>query len=65
MQDYNKYMWKYKDKYWCLMNGDGICCLVDHNLYLKLKQSDKLKDTKAQTYINGFNEECSVYQLVL
>lgn len=64
MQDYNKYMRKYKDKYWCLMNEDGIYCLIDHNLYLKLKQSDKFKDTKAQTYINGFNEGCSVYQLV-
>ena len=63
-KEYNERMRQYKSDFWCIKHQDGVYSLVNHNLYMLLRKEDLSYKSKELIHINGFNEQCSLYQVV-
>ena len=63
-KDYNEHMRQYKSYFWCIKHQDGVHSLVNHNMYMLVRKEDLSYQSKELIHINGFNEQCSLYQVV-
>ena len=63
-KEYNEHMRQYKSDFWCIKHQDGIHSLVNHNLYMLVRKEDLSYQSKELIHINGFDEQCSLYQVV-
>ena len=63
-KEYNEHMRQYKSDFWCIKHQDGVHSLVNHNMYMLLRKEDLSYQSKELIHINGFNEQCSLYQVV-
>ena len=63
-KEYNEHMRQYKGEFWCIKHQDGIYSLVNHNLYMLVRKEDLSYQSKELIHINGFNEQCLLYQVV-
>lgn len=63
-KEYNEHMRQYKSDFWCIKHQDGIHSLVNHNMYMLVRKEDLNYQNKELIHINGFNERCSLYQVV-
>ena len=63
-KEYNEHMRQYKSDFWCIKHQDGIHSLVNHNMNMLVRKEDMSYQNKELIHINGFNEQCSLYQVV-
>ena len=63
-KEYNEHMRQYKSDFWCIKHQDGVHSLVNHNMYMLLRKENSSYQSKELIHINGFNERCSLYQVV-
>ncbi len=63
-KEYNEHMRRHKSDFWCIKHQDGVHSLVNHNMYMLVRKEDLSYQSKELIHINGFNEQCSLYQLV-
>lgn len=63
-KEYKEHMRQYKSDLWCIKNQDGVHSLVNHNMYMLVRKEDLSYQSKELIHINGFNECCSLYQVV-
>ena len=63
-KEYNEHMRQYKSDFWCIKHQDGIYSMVNHNMYMLVRKEDSNYQSKELIHINGFNEQCSLYQVV-
>ncbi len=63
-KEYNEHMRQHKSDFWCIKHQDGVHSLVNHNMYMLVRKEDLSYQSKELIHINGFNEQCSLYQVV-
>ena len=63
-KEYNEHMRQYKSDFWCIKHQDGVYSLVNHNMYMLVRKEDMSYQNKELIHIIGFNDSCSLYQVV-
>lgn len=61
MNNFETYMNKYKDSWWCLKNQDGIFNLVNHNMYLFLRKGEDNHKEKVTISPYSYNPRMDEY----
>lgn len=61
MNNFETYMNKYKESWWCLKNQDGILNLCNHNMYLFLRKGEDNCKEKVTINPYSYNQRMDEY----